>query len=113
MAKLLTKQNLRKIYKLFISLPPFNEYKMPQPHKVQFAIIDTNDVLGYFHSEPNRIEIDVANDSWNKISETMLHEMIHLCRCHNNHKDFTEHNAKFDIYAKRICLLYNFNLEEF
>ena len=113
MAKLLTKQNLRKIYKLFISLPPFNEYKMPAPHKVQFAIIDTNDVLGYFHSEPNRIEIDVANNSWNKISETMLHEMIHLCRCYNNHKDFTEHNDKFDIYAKRICLLYNFNLEEF
>ena len=113
MAKLLTKQNLRKIYKLFCTLPPFNEYKMPQPQKVQFGIIDTNDVLGYFHSEPYRIEIDVANDSWLKLSETMLHEMVHLCRCHNNHNDFTEHNAKFDIYAKRICSLYNLNLEEF
>ena len=113
MAKLLTKQNLRKIYKLFISLPPFNEYAMPAPHKVQFGIIDSKEVLGYFHDLPYRIEIDVSNDTWLKLSETMLHEMIHLCRCHNNHKDFTEHNAKFDIYAKRLCLLYNFNLEEF
>jgi hypothetical protein len=111
--KLLTKQTLRKLYRLFIELPPFNEYRMPAPHKVNFRVIKSDDVLGYFHSEPYRIEIDVTCDSWLKISETMLHEMIHLCRCHNGHNDFTEHNEKFNIYAKRICNLYNFNLDEF
>ena len=113
MSILLNKRNLRKLYKAFISLPPFNEYRMPAPHKVQFRVINTKDVLGYFYSEPNRIDIDVVNDSWLKVSETMLHEMIHLCRCYNGHDDFTEHNKQFSLIAKRICLIYNFNYKEF
>ena len=111
--KLLTRQNLRKMYKCFISLPPFNEYRMPAPHKVRFSVINTKEALGYFHNEPYRIQIDNSNDSYLKISETMLHEMIHLCRCHNGHEDFAEHNEKFNIYAQKICELYNFNYEEF
>ncbi len=74
--KLLTKQNLRKMYACFVRLPPFNGYKMPAPHKVNFSIINTKgEVLGYFLTEPTRIQIDVSNDTYLKISETLMHEV--------------------------------------
>jgi len=111
--KLLTKQNLRKIYKLCASLPPFNEMTMPQPHKISFSVIDTNEVMGYFHTEPMRIEIDKMCDTWNKIFETMMHECIHVALYKANHSDFDKHELKFNRLAKRICDMYKFNLEEF
>ena len=111
--KLLTKQNLRKIYKLCASLPPFNEYQMPQPHKIQFSVINTNEVMGYFHTEPMRIEIDKMCDSFLKVFETMMHECIHVYLYKANYADYDQHNEKFKKLAKRICDIYNFNYKEF
>ena len=111
---LLTRQNLRKLYACFVKLPPFNGYRMPAPHKVQFGIINTNgDVLGYFHTDPTRIEVDVSNDTYLKITETLMHEMIHCLLYYHNHNDFDAHEKKFNKYANIICNLYGFNLEEF
>ena len=103
--KLLTKQNLRKIYKLCASLPPFNEYPMPQPHKISFSVINTNEVFGYFHTEPMRIEIDKMCD--------MMHECIHVALYKSNHHDFDQHELKFNRIAKRICDMYKFDIKEF
>ena len=69
--------------------------------------------MGYFHTEPMRIEIDKMCNSFLKIFETMMHECIHVYLYKANHSDFDQHNAKFDRLAKRICDIYNFNLEEF
>jgi len=111
---LLTKQNLRKLYACFVKLPPFNNYRMPAPHKVNFGVINTNgEVLGYFHTEPTRIEVDVSNDTFTKISETLMHEMIHCLLHYNNHTDFDQHDKKFQKYAKLTCNIHGFNLEEF
>ena len=111
--KLLTKQNLRKIYKLCASLPPFNEYPMPQTHKISFSVINTNEVFGYFHTEPMRIEIDKMCDTWDHIFQTMMHECIHVALYKSNHHDFDQHELKFNKIAKRICDMYKFNIEEF
>jgi hypothetical protein len=111
--KLLTKQNLRKIYKLCASLPPFNEYPMPQPHKINFSVINTNEVFGYFHTEPMRIEIDKMCDTWDHIFQTMMHECIHVALYKANHKDFDQHELKFNRMAKRICDMYKFDIKEF
>ena len=116
MSKLLTKQNLRKIYKACISLPPFNEMRgMPQAHKIQFGVIDTNgEVMGYFHTEPMRIEIDKSCDTWNQVFETMLHECCHVYLYHNGYKDFDQHEVKFNKIAKRVCDVYiGINYDEF
>lgn len=86
---------------------------MPQPHKISFSVIDTNEVMGYFHTEPMRIEIDKMCDTWNKIFETMMHECIHVALYKANHSDFDKHELKFNKLAKRICDMYKFNLEEF
>ena len=111
--KLLTKQNLRKIYRLCASLPPFNEYPMPQPHKISFSVINTNEVFGYFHTEPMRIEIDKMCDTWDHIFQTMMHECIHVALYRSNHNDFDQHEAKFNRIAKRICDMYKFDIKEF
>ena len=111
--KLLTKQNLRKIYKLCASLPPFNEFPMPQPHKISFSVINTNEVFGYFHTEPMRIEIDKMCDTWDHIFQTMMHECIHVALYKSNHHDFDQHEAKFNKMAKRICDMYKFDIKEF
>lgn len=111
--KLLTKQNLRKIYKLCASLPPFNEFPMPQPHKISFSVINTNEVFGYFHTEPMRIEIDKMCNTWDHIFQTMMHECIHVALYKANHKDFDQHELKFNRMAKRICDMYKFDIKEF
>ena len=111
--KLLTKQNLRKIYKLCASLPPFNEFPMPQPHKISFSVINTNEVFGYFHTEPMRIEIDKMCDTWDHIFQTMMHECIHVALYKSNHNDFDQHELKFNKIAKRICDMYKFDIKEF
>lgn len=111
--KLLTKQNLRKLYKAFVSLPPFNEFRMPAPHKVTFQVVSNSDAYGWFINDPARIQIDRSCSTWNKISETMLHEMIHCMLWYNKHKDFDQHGKKFDKYAKIVCDIYNFNVKEF
>ena len=111
--KLLTKQNLRKIYKLCASLPPFNEFPMPQPHKISFSVINTNEVFGYFHTEPMRIEIDKMCDTWDHIFQTMMHECIHVALYKSNHNDFDQHELKFNRMAKRICDMYKFDIKEF
>jgi hypothetical protein len=111
--KLLTKQNLRKIYRLCASLPPFNEYPMPQPHKISFSVINTNEVFGYFHTEPMRIEIDKMCDTWDHIFQTMMHECIHVALYKSNHHDFDQHESKFNKIAKRICDMYKFDIKEF
>ena len=111
--KLLTKQNLRKIYKLCASLPPFNEFPMPQPHKISFSVINTNEVFGYFHTEPMRLEIDKMCDTWDHIFQTMMHECIHVALYKSNHNDFDQHELKFNRMAKRICDMYKFDIKEF
>lgn len=111
---LLTKQNLRKLYACFVKLPPFNLYPMPAPHKVGFGVMDTKgEVLGYFHTYPTRIEVDIANDSFLKVSETLMHEMIHCMLWNSGHTDYDKHSVKFKKYSKMVCDEYNFNLEEF
>lgn len=114
-SKLLTKQNLRKIYKACSYLPPFNEMRgMPQPHKIQFSVIDTNEVMGYFHTEPMRIEIDKMCDTWDKIFVTMLHECCHVYLYHNGYEDFDQHEDRFKRLAKRVCDVYiGIDLEDF
>jgi len=112
--KLLTKQNLRKIYRLCTELPPFNEMMMPKPHKISFSVIDTDgEVMGYFHTEPMRIEIDKSCDTFHKIFETMMHECVHVALYKANHHDFDQHESRFNRFAKRICDMYKFDIEEF
>jgi len=111
---LLTKQNLRKLYKCFMSLPPFNEYRMPAPHKVSFQVVNDPEAFGWFINDPPRIQLSKALcTNWDFISQTMLHEMIHLCLWYNHHNDFDQHDEKFNRMAKRVCAVYKFNIEEF
>ena len=113
MATLLTKQNLRKIYKMLSLLPPFNEWKLPAAHRVTFEVVSNTDAFGWFINDPPRIQIDRSCDDWNKITHTMMHEMIHCFLWYSNHKDFDAHEAKFKKYAKIVCHIHNLNEDDF
>lgn len=111
--KLLTKQNLRKIYKMLALLPPFNQWRLPQAHKVTFEVISDSDAFAWFINDPPRIQIDKSCDSWDKITHTMMHEMIHCHLWYNKDKDFNEHNEKFERYAEIVCNVHNLDKKEF
>lgn len=111
--KLLTKQNLRKIYRSFLSLPPFNQYRMPAAHKVTFQVVSDGEAFGWFINDPPVIKIDKSCETWDQISQTMLHEMVHCMLWYNKHKDFEQHGKRFEKYAKIVCDMYNFDIKEF
>mgnify|MGYP003353038971 CR=1 FL=1 len=110
---LLTKQNLRKLYACFVRLPPFCNYRMPAPHKVTFKVVNDPDTYGWFVNDPPRIEISKLCEDFNKVNETLLHEMIHCMLWYNKHKDFDQHDHKFDKYAEIVCNLYGYDKKEF
>lgn len=102
------------MYAMFSRLPPFVDYRMPAPHKVTFKVVNDLETFGWFVNDPAVIQISKTLClDWDKISETMLHEMIHCMLWYNGHKDFDKHDAKFNKVADRICTLYNFNRDEF
>ena len=113
MAKLLTKQNLRKIYRMLALLPPFNEWKLPAANRVTFEVVSNTEAFGWFINDPPRIQIDRSCDDWNKITHTMMHEMIHCFLWYSGHNDFDAHEAKFKKYAKIVCHIHNLNEDEF
>jgi len=114
MKELLTRKVCRKLYSSFKHLPPFNQYNLPQPHKVGFEMIKEGEAYGYFIDSPMRIQIDTKMvDSFNMLSETILHEMIHMTLYIQGNKNYADHGKDFWKIADKVCTIYNFDKNTF
>ncbi len=112
---LLTKQNLRKLYACFVKLPPFNRYPMPSSLKMRFEVIDSNDCDGLFTPSNMTIHIETRQNSFKKMTEVLLHEMIHVLLYKRNMytNKYANHDGNFEELANEICKLYKFNRKTF
>ena len=112
---LLTKQNLRKLYACFVKLPPFNRYPMPSALKMRFEVIDSNDCDGLFTPSNMTIHIETRQNSFKKMTEVLLHEMIHVLLYKRNMytNKYANHDGNFEELANEICKLYKFNRKTF
>ena len=115
MAGLLNKKTLRHLYSAFIILPPFNRYPMPSPHKMRFEVMDSDDCDGLFTPGNMTIHIETRQDSFKKMSEVLLHEMIHVLLYKRNMytNKYANHDGDFEVLASEICKLYKLNKKTF
>ena len=114
MKDILNKRNLRTLYNAFKQLPPFNEHRMPQGHKISIEFSETEEVYAEFYTEPMRLLIsNKMNQDFSQLCETLLHEMVHILLYMANHKDYYDHGKKFDKYATKICNIYGYDIDKF
>ena len=101
------------LYTAYSKMPPFNG-KLPKESKIEFVIINDKEAYGYFHSEPLKIEISSGRcQHIATISETLLHEMVHLMLFIQGKSNFDKHDKTFYKYANQICELYGFDPKRF
>lgn len=115
MAGLLNKKTLRHLYSAFIRLPPFNRYKMPSSYKMRFEVMESDDCDGLFTPGNRTIHIEIRQNSFKKMSEVLLHEMIHVLLYERNKytNKYTNHDGDFAELADEVCKLYKFNRKTF
>lgn len=115
MAGLLNKKTLRHLYSAFVRLPPFNRYSMPSPLKMRFEVMDSDDCDGLFTPSNMTIHIEKRQDSFKKMSEIVLHEMIHVLLYKRNMytNKYADHDCDFEQLANEVCKLYKFNRKTF
>jgi hypothetical protein len=115
MVGLLNKKTLRHLYSVFIKLPPFNRYPMPSPIKMRFEVMESDDSDGLFTPDNKTIHIEIRQNSFKKMSEVLLHEMIHVLLYERNKytNKYAEHDGSFAELADEICKLYKFNRKTF
>lgn len=88
---------------------------MPSPIKVRFAVMKSDDCDGLFTPDNMTIHIEERQDSFKKMSEVLLHEMIHVLLYERNKytNKYANHDGDFDTLATEICKLYKFNRKTF
>jgi predicted SprT family Zn-dependent metalloprotease len=110
---ILNKRFLRKLYNCYKDIPPFCSKRMPPARKVTFEVTNDEDYLGMFIPYPMRIQITTYNSNFHLLTETLLHEMVHLYLFYNNHTDYNQHEEKFKQIADEICEVLMLDKEKF
>lgn len=115
MVGLLNKKTLRHLYSAFVKLPPFNRYPMPSPLKMRFEVMDSDDCDGLFTPSNMTIHIENRQNSLKKMSEVLIHEMIHVLLYKRNMytNKYANHDGDFEELANEVCKLYKFNRKTF
>lgn len=110
---LLKPEYMAGLYTAYAQMPPFYN-KLPKASKIEFAIINDSEAYGYFHSEPLKIEISSGRcQHISTISETLIHEMIHLMLFIQGKSNFDNHDKTFYKYANKVCELYGYDPKRF
>lgn len=88
---------------------------MPSPHKVRFEVMESDDSDGLFTPSNMTIHIEKRQNSFKKMSEVLIHEMIHMLLYERNKytNKYAEHDGAFAELADEICKLYKFNRKTF
>lgn len=75
----------------------------------------SDDCDGLFTPDNMTIHIEERQDSFKKMSEVLLHEMIHVLLYERNKytNKYANHDGDFDTLATEICKLYKFNRKTF
>jgi predicted SprT family Zn-dependent metalloprotease len=110
---LLKAEYISYLYTAYSKMPPFYD-NLPKASKIEFQIINDPDAYGYFHNEPLKIQISSGRcQHISTISETLLHEMIHLMLFIQGKSNFDKHDKTFYKYANKISELYGFDPKRF
>jgi len=111
---LLTPEYLAKLYTTFAKLPPFDKYALPNANAIEWKVIKDKRVCGYFYADPLRIEISSSYcKKFRILSETILHEMIHLALYHcKRYEHYDEHKVEFYKLAVEVCKVYGFEIRK-
>ena len=111
---LLTDDNLKLLYKLFVKFPPFDKLDMPHACQIKFKVTRRKDIMGEFAPDENTIYISSAkNGHFDTICKTLLHEMAHLAVYEQGDEAYDSHdNKRFKTIIRHIASLYGFDPKE-
>lgn len=111
---LLTDENLKLLYKLFVKLSPFDKIDMPHACQIKFKVTRRRDIMGEFAPDENTIYISSAkNGHFDTICKTLLHEMAHLAVYEQGDEEYDSHdNKRFKTIIRHIASLYGFDPKE-
>jgi len=88
---------------------------MPSPLKMRFEVMESDDNDGLFTPDNRTIHIEARQNSFKKMSEVLIHEMIHVLLYERNRytNKYADHDGVFEELADEICKLYKFNRKTF
>lgn len=77
--------------------------------------MDSDDCDGLFTPDNMTIHIETKQSSFKKMSEVLIHEMIHvlLYERNNTTNKYANHDGSFAELADEVCRLYKFNRKTF
>lgn len=77
--------------------------------------MDSDDCDGLFTPSNMTIHIENRQNSFKKMSEVLLHEMIHVLLYTRNKytNKYANHDGDFEELANEVCKLYKFNRKAF
>lgn len=111
----LTARNVRAMYDLFRTLPPYNRWKLPPAEKLRFAVTNSRKEYGRYEwwsgTSKRRIAISRHNvKSFHALAITMAHELIHVHQeLSGTYSERSEHNRAFVKTAKHVCRALGFD----
>jgi len=110
----LTERQLRSIYVMLISSPPFNKWHLPDEYRIQFKVNKMTMSKGFFNVDPLIIVISmVTHTGLMDVVETMAHEMVHLYGERTGNGGHEDHNEKFKDDALEVCKVWGFDPSTF
>ena len=110
----LTPRMLQGMYYALKFCAPFNEYRLPDPHKVTFTVTRSSMTCGEYDTDPHQIKVSkVANADLNAVLQTMAHEMVHFALERKGAKDHAHHDSEFNALAAQVCDEWGWNFKEF
>ena len=110
----ITPRYLATMYYMLAALPPFNRFKLPSEHEVDFKINRSSMLLGSYDVDPHLIIISrVACHDYKEVMETLAHEMVHLALEQRGASDHSDHDSAFNCLAAEVCTIWGWDFKEF
>ena len=110
-----TAQQVRAMYAMFRTLPPYCRWNLPKPEQVRFAVNSIRGEYGRYENQPHRISVSRHNvKCFHALAVTMAHEIIHLRQeLTGTYNDRAQHNRAFVRTAKHVCRVLGFDSKGF
>lgn len=108
----LSPEHLAHMYECLRQLPPFTEWKLPESDAVKFRTPAITD-YGEFRY-PNIITVSsMKHGHFDRLMETLAHEMVHYAQALKGTDNKAQHNADFKRRAKRVCSFFGWDYKGF
>ena len=102
----LTPARLAALYTAVTTLAPFNKYKLPPAHKINFKVSRSKRLMGCYDRDCREHEITISsvlNTSISMVMETLCHEMTHLALEIRGEPDHGDHDSSWSAMATVVA----------